>query len=250
MTWPDNAESSVAPGAPESTEEFDSTALPLERSVRVAARALSRAGLAQAFGHVSARLDSASFAVCPPMPMGLVPVGMRCPTVPVEGPLPDGVPGEVRIHQSIYAQRPDIAAVCRIQPPAVMTLSTMGLLPRARHGFGCYVAQDAQFWDDIQLVRDQRAAAAVAKALGNSSSVILRGNGAVVASSSLRRAVALSWFLEDAARIELEHLRAGTADSAPVITDDEAARRATWSGGIEDRMWAHLVAGDPEYPPS
>ncbi len=232
------------PGEP-ATDQAGS-AQDVARTVRIAARTLARAGLAQAFGHVSARLDEDRFVVCPPVAMGLVRPGAACSTVPVHGDLPQGVLGEVRIHQSIYARRPDVGAVCRVQPANVMTLSTMRLLPRPRHGPGCYVAPDARSWDDVQLLRDRGATDALAVRLGTSSVIVLRGNGAVVCSSSLPRAVVLSWFLEEAARVEVDHVLAGTAGSAPVIPDHEAARRATWSGGIETRTWAYLTEGDPE----
>lgn len=219
------------------------------RSVRIAARSLSRAGLVHAYGHVSVRLDADTFLVCPPVPMGLVPAGDPCTRVPVRGPLPAGVLGEVRLHQSVYARRADVGAVCRIQSPQVMALSALRRVPRARHGFGCYLAPRVALWDDVQLLRDTAAADALADELGDGAAIVMRGNGAVVVGSSIERAVVLSWYLEDAARVELEVHRAGAADNAPVIPDDEAARRAVWSGGIAERMWAHLTAADPESAP-
>ena len=79
----------------------------LARTVRIAARALGRAGLVHAYGHCSARVDGDSFLVCPSVPMEHVPVGGDCPRVPVLGDLPAGVLGEVRLHQQIYARRPE-----------------------------------------------------------------------------------------------------------------------------------------------
>lgn len=216
------------------------------RQVRLAARALARAGLAHAYGHVSARLDGQTFLVGPPTPMGLFEAGAPCTVVPIEGPLPDGVLGEVRVHQRIYARRPDVNGICRTQPTDVLTLSVMRRVPRARHGFGCYFSPHVAFWDDIQLLRDDASADALAATLGSDPAVVMRGNGAVVVGETLRRAVVLSWYLEDSARVELELIRAGLAHSAPTIPDEDARRRAVWTGGLEDRMWAYLTHGDPE----
>jgi len=69
----------------------------LARTVRVAARALARAGLVHAYGHCSARIDAERFLVCPATPMGLIPPGAECIEVAVKGPLPAGVLGEVRL---------------------------------------------------------------------------------------------------------------------------------------------------------
>ena len=43
-----------------------------EVRVRMAARALGCNNLGHAYGHVSARLDSDTFLVCAPKPMGLI----------------------------------------------------------------------------------------------------------------------------------------------------------------------------------
>lgn len=91
----------------------------LARAVRVAARAIGRAGLAHAYGHCSARLDAESFLVCPPQPLALVGAGKRCDRVPVRGELPEGVLGEVRLHQRVYARYGSAGGVVRFMgPPA------------------------------------------------------------------------------------------------------------------------------------
>ena len=43
----------------------------------------------------------------------------------------------------------------------------------------------------------------------------MRGNGVVAAGESLQSAVVLTWYLEDAARVELAALSAGLAHAAP-----------------------------------
>ncbi|MNT70039.1 hypothetical protein D3C72_2083940 [compost metagenome] len=76
--------------------------------------------------------------------------------------------------------------------------------------------------------------------------MVMRGNGAVVAASSLEEAVVLSWYLEDAARVELQLLMAGLGSEAPVLTPEQAMQRAVRTGGIIERMWDYLTTGDPE----
>lgn len=218
-----------------------------QREVRLSARALARHGLVHAYGHCSARLDADQFLVCAARPMGLIAAGEPGTVVGVRGPLPDGVLGEVRIHQQIYQRRPEVNAVVRSMPPRLMTLGTARRVPRPRHGFGAYFGDDGiALWDDPQLVREDEAAAALAGQLGARAALVMRGNGAVVVGSSLMHAVVLTWYLEDAARLELELLSAGLEAESVTLSSTECARRATCAGLIFERMWDHLTAGDPE----
>lgn len=217
-----------------------------QRRVRVAARALSRHGLVHAYGHCSERLDAEHFLVCAARPMGLIGVGEPGVIVPVFGSLPQGVLGEVRIHQQVYRSRPDVRAVVRSMPRSVMTLGTARRTPRPRHGFGAYFGAGVALWDDPQLVRNDDAAAALAAQLGSLAALVMRGNGAVVAADSLLKAVVLTWYLEDAARLELDVLAAGLEAESALLDERECAERATSSGLIFERMWDHLSAGDAE----
>jgi HCOMODA/2-hydroxy-3-carboxy-muconic semialdehyde decarboxylase len=216
-----------------------------ELRVRRAARAMGRHGLSHAYGHCSARVDAAHFLVCAPRPMGLIAPGEAGTIVPISGHLPDGVLGEVRIHQQIYQRRPEIGGVVRCMPPNAMALGAAGRTPRPRHGFGSYFHPAPPLWNDPQLLRSDEQAAALAERMGDAAGIVMRGNGVVTAGSSLERAVVLAWYLEDAARVELACLSAGLADDT-ILTEAEAMERSTWAGRIEERMWEYLTDGDPE----
>ena len=62
-----------------------------------------------------------------------------------------------------------------------------------------------------------------------------------------------TWYLEDAARVDLEVLALEAAQpasfSAAVLDAEACGARATRSGRIIERMWEYLSAGDPELPP-
>lgn len=218
----------------------------LATTVRIAARALGRAGLVHAYGHCSARLDADHFLVCPARPMAQIEPGEACTRVPVHGPLPEGVLGEVRLHQQIYARRPDCGGVIRFMGPNAMALAALGRVPEIRHGFGTYFTPRVGLWDDIQLIRDEAKAIGAIDAMGDSAGLLMRGNGAVVAGATLQEATGLAFYLDDMCRIELAALASGLGTSAPVIPPDEATVRATRAGRIFERMWDHLTFGDPE----
>jgi HCOMODA/2-hydroxy-3-carboxy-muconic semialdehyde decarboxylase len=214
-------------------------------TVRLSARALARAGLVHAYGHCSKRLDADRFIVCPPIPMGLTDEGAACTIVPVDGPLPEGVLGEVRLHQRIYASRPKAGGVVRFMGPNTMTLGAVGVAPAIRHGFGTYMAPGVGLWNDPQLIRDDDRAAGAIAAMKTGAGLLMRGNGAVTAGESLEEATVFAWYLEDMCRVELAARSAGLAD-APAISQEDARARATKAGRIIERMWDHLTAGDPE----
>lgn len=218
----------------------------LQRQLRIAARAIGRNGLAHAYGHCSVRLDESHFLVCASRPMGLIKSGEVGTVVPVTGPLPEGVLGEVRLHQQIYRRRPEIGAIVRSMPPAVMSLGTACRVPKARHGMGSYFGDGPALWSDPQLVRDDQLASAVIETMGQKNAVVMRGNGLVVAASSLEKVVSLTWYLEDAAKLELSVLGAGIENESIILSSEERERRAVSAGGIFERMWEFLTAGDPE----
>src|SRR5882762_1402403 len=110
------------------------------RQLRLAARALARAGLVHAYGHCSLRIDSDHFIVSPAKPLGLVTPEDAVVVVPTHGALPPEALPEVLAHQYIYRQRRDVSGIVRFPSPNLTALSTLGLTPKARHGFGAYFA--------------------------------------------------------------------------------------------------------------
>jgi HCOMODA/2-hydroxy-3-carboxy-muconic semialdehyde decarboxylase len=229
----------------------------MQARVRMAARAMGRHGLAHAYGHVSARLDADSFLVCASRPMGCIAPGEAGTRVPIEGPLPDGVLGEVRLHQQIYRLRPDAGGICRVQPPRLMALSTMRITPRPRHGSGTYFAPCPPLWDDPTLTRSDDKARALAEMLGAARAIVMRGNGAVCVGATIEQAACLAWLLEDAATVELAVRSASTGQvgqagepESALYSEPEIAARAVFTGGLFERMWEYLSFGDPEAGPA
>ena len=217
-----------------------------QRELRIAARALARGNLVHAYGHCSMRLDAHRFLVCAAKPMGTITPGDAGTLVPVVGALPDGVLGEVRIHQQIYARRAEIGAVCRIMPPQTGLLALLRRTPRPRHGFGAYFAPGPALWDDPRLLRDDAAAARLTEALGSAKALVMRANGAVVCGENLVEAVALSWFLEEAARVEVGLMQMHQDGDHTLLTPEETTARQVTAGRVYARMWEYLSFGDPE----
>ena|GEM_PF-182648 len=219
----------------------------LQRRVRVAARALARHDLVQAWGHCSARINEASFLVCAPRPMGRIGIGESGTVVEIDAPLPPGVLGEVRIHQQVYKLRADVGGICRVFPPNTVALSALRAVPRPRHGVGAFNAA-CKFWEDPRLLRDDGLAAELAAHLGDAPSIVLRGNGAVAVGPSIELAVGFAWCLEDAARVErwVRSMANGAALDDACLARDEIGLRQVSSGSVFERLWDYLAGGDPE----
>jgi HCOMODA/2-hydroxy-3-carboxy-muconic semialdehyde decarboxylase len=214
------------------------------RRIGLAARALARAGLVHAYGHCSLRINSECFIVSSPKPLGLIDAGDAPVTVPTAGPLPPNALPEVIVHQNIYRRRSDVRGIARFQSPQLMALSTLGLTPRARHGFGAYFAPCPPLYPNPLLVRDPLGAQALVEQLGSARAIVMRGNGAVTVGTSIEEAVVMAWYLEDAARVELAVL--GTGLKGLEFTPSEVSGRAITQGRLIERMWDWLTAGDPE----
>lgn len=176
--------------------------------------------------------------------MGLIKPGEVGTVVTIDAPLPDGVLGEVRVHQQIYRRREDVNGICRSMPKALMALSVLGRTPRPLHGFSSYFWPQIPLWQDSQLIRDQQRAEAVAQQLAEHKAIALRGNGLVTAGKSIQHALVWTWYLENAADLELRIL--SQTDKALILDEQECLSRATEQGGIIERMWDYLTAGDSE----
>lgn len=232
-----------------SDTDFGSLGEPLDRTqarVRVAARALGNNDLGHAFGHVSARIDAENFLVCASKPMGLIATGEPGTIVPIDGPLPDGVLGEVRCHQQIYNRRPEVNGIARTFLRDVMTLSTFQRTPKPRIGFATYFAPCPPLWDDPLLLRDDAAAEKFAETLGDARAIVMRGNGCVLTGATVEEAIVMAFFLEEAAKTELAVMASGQEAASIIFSPEQSKARAVSSGRIFERMWEYLTDGDPE----
>ena len=222
---------------------------PIEKTqtrVRMAARALGRNDLGHAYGHVSARLNEDSFLVCAAKPMGLIAPEDQGTVVPIDGPLPDGVLGEVRCHQQIYRRRKDVNGIARTFLRDVMTLSTFERTPKPRIGFASYFAPQPPLWNDPLLLRDDRMAGELAETLGQARAIVMRGNGCILTGATVEEAIVMAFYLEEAAKTELAVIASGQEEKSLVYSDAQAESRAVSSGQIFERMWDYLTHGDPE----
>ena len=184
-------------------------------ALREAARAVARAGLSDAFGHLSVRRASRSLLITPARPLGQLSADDDCVEVPLEASgLPDRAPREAWIHVALYSARLQIGAICRAQPPAVAATTALARELTVLFGHAALLGPVAVH-DDSRLVRDAAGGSALARSVGDADVVTLRGNGAVTVGVDLAQAVARMWVLEKTAALNLRAWAAGRPVDLP-----------------------------------
>lgn len=165
---------------------------------------ISRAGLAEAFGHVSCRWGSGfaitsvrPFEACGPDDVILVDDLTGTPSGV------DGVPIEAPMHAAIYAARSDVEAICRGHPPSVVAWGVGTSDLPLMHGLGAMAGNRVRVHDDIDLISDLDSGTAVAATLGADSCVILRANGCLAVGADLLEAATRLYYLDERARVVL-----------------------------------------------
>ncbi len=199
------------------------------------ARMVSRAGLVEAFGHVSARTAS-GFAITSVSPM----LGATAESVvvvdlengPVEGPV-DLAPLETPLHAALYAARPDVGGICRGHPTFVVDWGIDDDDLPLLHGLGGLAGHPVRVHDDIELVTTPDRGAKVAGTLGDAASVILRANGALAVGRDPVEAATRLYYLEERARVATRSTAAPPGDASTWArrleqTDPELTRAVTW----------------------
>ncbi len=212
-----------------------------------------------AFGHVSVRHDKRTdrFLLARNMAPALVTTAdiiefdLDGNPIDADG---RGVYLERFIHGEIYRARPDVAAVVHSHSHAVIPFGAMRAhkLRAIFHMSGFIGTQTPIFeirecvgdGSDL-LVRNSELGAALAKSLGPTSVVLMRGHGATVVGATLPEAVYRGVYLDVNARLQLQAIGLGAIN---YLTEAEgratAASNATQVGRAWE-MWKTQVEGRP-----
>ena len=215
---------------------------------------LHHQGIVDAFGHVSVRhdRDPARFLLA----RNLAPVRVQAAdileyAVATGEPLAPNPPRlylERYIHSEIYQARPDVMAVVHNHSPAVLPfcIARGARLKPVCHmaGFlGGSAAHDGPALFEIRdhagdasdlLIRNRALGAALARTLGDSRVVLMRGHGCTVVAESLRVAVFRAVYTEVNARLLLQSLPLGAVE---FLTPEEADATRITNEGQAARPW-------------
>lgn len=168
------------------------------------ARMMAAAGLAESFGHVSARFGE-GFLITTVAPFLTQDAADVIRVTDLSDPPSGGgsAPLETPMHAAVYTARPDVGAVCRGHPRSVVAWGTgLESLPLA-HGLGAMAGGVIPVHPDVDLISTTDQGAQVARSLGDGCSVILRANGCLSVGGSLLEALTRLYYLEERARVVL-----------------------------------------------
>jgi HCOMODA/2-hydroxy-3-carboxy-muconic semialdehyde decarboxylase len=211
----------------------------LSAELATAGRALHLAGLVNAFGHVSTRIDETKLLLTPPRPLGGLTEDQFIEIDTNVSELPPGVPRETWIHVAIAKARPDVGAICRAQPPSTSAAAAALSAIAPLHGQGALLGPVVPVFQNARLIRDPDLGKQVAATLGDGYACVLKGNGAVTVGRNVGEAVARMWILEESCRLTLAASAAGLMPVA--LTEEE--QNAWFATGAEllDRIWDYLA---------
>jgi ribulose-5-phosphate 4-epimerase/fuculose-1-phosphate aldolase len=219
----------------------------LREDVATANRIAHAAGLVTAFGHVSARVPGMDGFLIPTRASPALADADRLLVMGFDGEVLEGQGqpnSEAWIHARLYASRPDVGGVAHVHSPACVALGQLGLTVRPLHNSGAVVGE-VPVYERVGLIVTRELGDAATAALGDRRALLLRGHGANVAESDVRRAIVVACFLEEAARLQLDALEAAGGDDARLryFTAEEAerARRDLEATGPINRAWDYYA---------
>jgi HCOMODA/2-hydroxy-3-carboxy-muconic semialdehyde decarboxylase len=221
----------------------------LRRDVALANRIVHRLGLVGAFGHVSARIPETATFLLPTRASPALARAESLLVLDLDGNIVsgEGAPNtEFWIHARIYAARPEVGAVAHVHSPGCVALGQLGQTVRVLHNSGVFFGDGVPTFEQPGLIRTQDLGDEVARTLGRARAMLLRGHGANLAESDVRRAAVMACFLEEAADLQLRALAAagGNPERLRYYSGDELERvsQAIDNAGPLHRAWEYYVA--------
>jgi ribulose-5-phosphate 4-epimerase/fuculose-1-phosphate aldolase len=219
---------------------------------------LFREGIVDAFGHVTMRhpgnpdqyLMARSMQPVFVRPADIVTLDLDSKPVANDAP---SVSFERFIHGEIYRVRSDVMAIVHSHAPAVLPFGVAKGTPLRAicHttgfiGAGAPIFEIREVLGDSSnlLVQTNASGAALAKTLGSSALVLMRGHGFTVTGSSLREAVYNAINTDLNARVEMDALKLGdvtflsAGEAASVSKLHNASIQRHWD------IWTKRAAGE------
>ena len=190
----------------------------LNEDIIAASRILSREGLVQGFGHVSARIpDSDLFVITPRIALELVQPGQLV-VVNLQGQVleaPATPSFETALHTAIFNARPDVNAITRIHARTANMFSVTDTPLDAVHNHGSFFSGGVPVFRTIDLISTRELGEGAAAALGDAAAVLLQGNGQATVGRTIPEAVMMAIYLEEAAQVLYGAMQVGTPRFLP-----------------------------------
>ncbi|MEQ8696475.1 MAG: aldolase [Bauldia litoralis] len=198
-----------------------------EEALALAARILAADGHASGLaGQVTARAEAGGYWT---LPLGLgfdeaTPDCLLRVDDDIRTLAGDGIANPaVRFHAWIYRARPDVRCIVHTHPPAASALSMIGRPLVSAHMDAMMLYDDCAWlpeWPGVPIADEEGRL--ISEALGSKRSILLAHHGLLTTGASIEEATYLAYYLERAARLQLD------AEAVGPITpvDPEFGRQA------------------------
>lgn len=223
----------------------------VRRDLVKANRILSHEGILDAFGHVSARHPERadrfllSWARAPELVVDTDLMEFALDGTAVDDPRPAYL--ERFLHGAIYAERPDVMAVCHNHTPSILPFCvSKSVRLRAVIHTAAMLGREVPVWDIADefgdqtnlLVVNMQQGRSLARTLGDGRIALMRGHGSAVVGADLPQVVSACVNMDKNARVQLKALQLG--ELIP-LSPGEIARPQTAPGAapLPDRGWEY-----------
>lgn len=150
-------------------------------------------------------------------------------------------PSETPIFTGVFRARPDVMAIFHLHLPMATVFSLVGKPLRPVYVMGAPFGAEVPVCNDGTLIQRPEQGDVVAKALGASLAVLLKGHGAVIVGASVEEAFVASTLLEDNATRMYQASVIGTPTFLEGDELREAARQC-WQPKVVAKIWTyHLL---------
>ena len=185
----------------------------IKKNLITACRILSREGLVQGFGHVSARIPASDlFLLTPRISLALVQEKDLL-VLNLKGEIVAGnsrAPFEAPLHTAVFNGRAEIHAIARIHGRRANMFSVTDKKIEPVHNHGSFFSGGVPLFPNTDLISTPELGREVVAALGKRAAILLRGNGQVTVGRSIPEAVMMAIYLEEAAEMLYGALQIGT----------------------------------------
>jgi ribulose-5-phosphate 4-epimerase/fuculose-1-phosphate aldolase len=208
----------------------------MKKEFVIALRIISHQGLSDAFAHLSARVEGDQEMLFMPRKSPALVRLNDLFLVDFEKAVPQS-----GVHQALYQAREDVKAVMHFHSYYTILLSVVGKTIQPIHNYSVIFYEGVPLFEPAGQVETPERAAEIARTLGSSKAVILRGHGAVVVGGSIPEVCMLSLYLEESARLQAEAMKLGDPQ---FMSREEAERiaRRTFKPASTERAWEHFKA--------
>ncbi len=219
----------------------------LRKKLAMSSRMLFNSGLVDYSGHISVRIPGTDHLLILPHPVSRATVKPDDMVITdFEGKVIEGkykAPSEVYMHARAYKARKDIQSVAHLHNHMVAVLSMVDkpFHPASSNPGAFFGPGPLPLYIDPALIHTIEQGDAVARVLGDSDAVMLRGHGSMVVGEAIEWVFAACVDLEEAAS---RFYKASLLGPVRLYNEDETARvmKGRRKDSVVQKIWDHNMA--------